>query len=1099
MARYLLQDTLGKGGMGIVYRAWDRLSGQAVALKQVLLSTEQLSFNSRNESLDFRMALAREFGLLASLRHPHIISVLDFGFDHHQQPYYTMNLLDQPQEITTFVADHPARDKARWMIPVLEALIYLHRRGVIHRDLKPSNVLIDASGQLKVLDFGLARSQEDRTGSSSRQNVAGTIAYIAPEVFQGEKAQTGADLYAVGVMLYEMFANKHPFDAPTFALMIMRIMQETPDWTPIPSEFRPLIERLLAKNPSERYSDARVVIRDLCFALNIALPTEIRESFLQGAKFVGRETEITDLKHAFDHLISPKNDDPAKFWLIGGESGVGKSRLIDELRIYALVQGGIVAQGQAAGGLPYQLWRDVIPTLLLNVEVTDFEASVLKAIVPNISTILQREIPDAPILEAKESFQRLSVTVIELVHWQTRPIVLLLEDLHTVTSESLTLLSTVINANLPILMVGTYRDDESPTLPEQFPSAQRLSLGRLAQDSVAHLCESMIGTVNADVLDLIQRETEGNTFFIIEVVRALAEEAGSLDQIARASLPAHVFTGTMRAILTRRLDRITPADRPLLNLAAVIGREIDLTILAKLTPDGDLTRWLYAAADVAVLEIREARWRFAHDKLREAVLEAIPDVQKASVYRQGAEAIEAVYPNDPAYAEILAHLWQQAGDPVKELFYLMIVSQRLIFGVAEYQRTLPVLRRALNLTDVPQERIKLYRWLAQAHLYLQQIDEAQRCYEACLQLAGDHPTLKAHALNGLSRVAGMQGRDQESIRLWEQASQLARESGNLLAYGDSLMIIGFWKVNHQRYEEALVHFQEVIQLGQDQQQPHLLALGLNGRGICLFRLHQFEGAHASYLQCLELRREMGDRRGILAVLGNLGTLAMMQGQYDVAADYYQQIFTTATAIGDISLQATLLNNLGILEMEREHYDESYRYLDDALRILRQIRERHTEALTLMNLGILMFRRAEYERARAYYQACLTMPEALPMTQTTTLVNLAIVEGYLGELEEMRLHLIQAADGIKPLTPILLHFLMGMGYWLLRTGAIEQALIWTALIEGHPEVSQDERFTLTRLITSLPIALDATHQAAAREWTVNSAFEAAVKRLTSPTV
>src|SRR5579871_3496818 len=151
--RYQVLDQIGAGGMGVVYRALDRLNGQVVALKQVTVDAHALHFSSyRNESQDIRLALVREFKTLASLRHPNIVSVMDYGFDSRHQPLFTMTFLKGAQTIIEGARHQPAEVQHSLLMQLLQALFYLHRRGIVHRDIKPGNVLV-VNGQVKVLDF----------------------------------------------------------------------------------------------------------------------------------------------------------------------------------------------------------------------------------------------------------------------------------------------------------------------------------------------------------------------------------------------------------------------------------------------------------------------------------------------------------------------------------------------------------------------------------------------------------------------------------------------------------------------------------------------------------------------------------------------------------------------------------------------------------------------------------------------------------------------------------------------------------------------------------------------------------------------------------
>src|SRR5439155_3654686 len=262
LGHYRILEPIGAGGMGVVYRAHDRQLERDVALKVL---PDPLSADTTA-----RARLIREARAAAALSHPCICTVFEVG-EEGGCVYIAMELVEgEPLSERIGGKPLPVENVVRYGAQIAEALVHAHERHVIHRDLKSGNVMVTADGRVKVLDFGLAKRvweaelEEVRTPSVSLTAsgaIVGTPHYLAPEVMLGRKADARSDLWALGVLLYEMATGSLPFEGKTVYQLMAAIMNETPGPMParVPAGLRAVILRCLAKEPGERYQRASEV------------------------------------------------------------------------------------------------------------------------------------------------------------------------------------------------------------------------------------------------------------------------------------------------------------------------------------------------------------------------------------------------------------------------------------------------------------------------------------------------------------------------------------------------------------------------------------------------------------------------------------------------------------------------------------------------------------------------------------------------------------------------------------------------------------------------------------------------------------------------
>lgn len=1119
--RYILHEQLGAGGMGAVYRATDPLTGKQVALKRVMAPTTQLEFRSMHDGIDLRLALTQEFQTLASLRHPNIISVLDYGFDELGQPYFTMNLLENPRNILEAGLGRSVSEKVMLLVQMLQALAYLHRRGILHRDLKPANVLV-ADGVVKLLDFGLSAKREQ--GGS----IAGTLAYMAPEILRSKPPTEAADLYALGMIGYELLVGRHPYDTGNMMRLFKDILGTEADLTPLldlpidsdipryrhelteddlklpdtdvalptadlepdpemetnpdpayrttklalpenlgddakrstialPQQViqRPehqlfyILGRLLAKEPEQRYPNAREAIVVLCNAIGQPVPKDsgaIRESYLHAATFVGRDREMQGMEQALQNALHGEGS----AWLIGGESGVGKSRLLNEIRTRALVQGALVLRGQAVseGGVPYQMWREPVRRLVLMADLDDATAAGLKPLVPEIEQMLGRTIPDPPSVSRATFQTRLLDFFSSQFHKLMQPTVLILEDLHWAGQESLNLLKQVrpLAADVPLLLLASFRDDEKPHLAQEHADMLQLTLGRLTPDAVERLSASMLGDTGRkpQVIDLLQRETEGNVFFLIEVVSVLAEEAGQLDDIGYRTLPERVFAGGIRKVIQRHLERVSQEARPLLKLAAVAGRQVDPAVLQHLAQGQDVDGFLGEVANASVIEVSEGKWRFAHDKLREGVLESVTDQQRPELHRMIAEALEAVYPNAADNAPSLAHHWRIAGNTEKEGYYAGIAGE-LAHEASSFREAIPYFQRALELlpqTDTSEtilQRAKLKFRLGNAHRRLSNPTQAEHLFEESLALArqcGDRQSI-ANALTGLGNLkihvamTGIQhlqealgiyrqigdragegrvlsalalayqqhGQIIQALTYYEKAADNAREIGDIRQHGVISANMADAYTTLGRLADARECVEVALRIGNQVKDRSVLSVAYTQLAQLLVAEGDMEAAQNNLDQALALSREIGDQNIESQALGGLGFIVARQGDLSQSVDYFGQATFIARVVGNRYTLARCLGELGLTYADMGKYDYAATTYTDGLTRSREIGSRDLECRILVYMGELALNMQDFDTAKTHLHQAIVIAEEIKVMEALNAARRALA---LIDLHEDRL-------------------------------------------------------------------------------------------------
>jgi eukaryotic-like serine/threonine-protein kinase len=679
--RFLLRRRLGEGAFGVVYEAEDVRDGGRVALKLL-----------RNPEADWLYRFKREFRALQGLAHPGLVGYGELFCD-GEQWFFTMELVDG----VDFVAHMRETREARALPPsrggafpeeklrdglrqLLEGLAVLHAAEKVHRDIKPSNVLVSREGRVVLIDFGLV-TESLRTAESS---TVGTPAYMAPEQAASRAVGPAADVYAVGVMLFELLTGRMPVEGPPLKVLVDKQTREPPSpgsiAPGIPADLDALCVKLLHFDPDRRPSAADA-LRLLARAGETS-PAAPRPS-LHGATFVGRSSELGALGATFEESVRGR----LATVLVCGESGIGKSYLVRRFMgtVRAAHPNAMLLEGRCheREAIPYKTLDGIVDAL--SRRLSRMPAMEVAALLPTRRTLLARIFPvllRVPQLAQEHTKgesepgpgsdlrQRAFVALRDLF---TRvalqyPTVVAVDDLQWADDDGLHALAEILRSPdaPPLLFVGTVRVRRSSgdLTPERLRAAipgdlRVIELTALKSDEAHELAANLLrrsGVSGADP-ERIAAEAGGHPLFVEELAHRAA-----LGGPAAADL-------RLDEAIWARVAGLESRTREVAELVAVAGKPLPQNVVAaaaRLEPAAFPQRLAILRASNLVRQTGAAYaqpWADAiepyHDRVGEAVLARLEPLRRRALHEALAIAFEASSDVDP---ETLALHWREAGN-----------------------------------------------------------------------------------------------------------------------------------------------------------------------------------------------------------------------------------------------------------------------------------------------------------------------------------------------------------------------------------------------------------------------------------------------------
>jgi serine/threonine protein kinase/tetratricopeptide (TPR) repeat protein len=759
-AGYDILGELGRGGMGVVYRAHDRRRDEIVALK-TLPRIDPAAL----------LRFKREFRVLAGISHPNLVSLYELISD-GQDWFFTMELVDgvdflthvrsgpgpaatgepdqseEPDPTTGEVGPCHGRslptglsssqlDRLRERFGQLAAgILALHEAGKFHRDIKPTNVLVTGQGRVVLLDFGLAAEWEP-TGRhrSSEAHVLGTVAYMAPEQAAGLPTSPASDWYSIGVMLYVVLTGRLPFLGRPLGVLMDKQRLDPPaprELVPdLPEDLAALCTDLLRRQPEARPSGRDVLRRLSGASERPEIATARPASTLQALPLIGRQRQLECLEAAFETMRRGRT----VALYVSGRSGVGKSHLVQRFldglceREDAVVLAGRCYEQES---VPYKALDSVIDALsrylkrLSRAEVQALlprDVHLLARVFPVLRyaeavATAPRRAPDVP--DPQEVRRRGFAALRELLArlGDRRPLVLFIDDLQWGDADSAALLGELLRPPDPpvLLLLGSYRTEDAEsslllrellaTRAEGGPALEHreLSLDPLTRPAAETLALTLLDRGDpaaSQSAQTIARESGGNPFFISELVRYFQAADGQTEH------PIPRGGASLGDVLWDRIQRLPERARRLLEILAVSGQPLGRTEACRAaglgTDDRTALNVLRSGRLVRGMGPAERDEIVTyHDRIRETIVGHLAPAVLSQHHLSLAMALEASGRADP---EVLAVHFRCAGHPEKARDYFAQAAAQAAETLA-FDRAAKLYRSALELWPVggPQAR-----------------------------------------------------------------------------------------------------------------------------------------------------------------------------------------------------------------------------------------------------------------------------------------------------------------------------------------------------------------------------------------------------------
>jgi len=1012
--RYQVRTILKQTADTAVYRVFDVADRRDETIK--ILRRE---IDDPQQHLRFKS----EFATLASIEHTSVIKVFDFGMLQERFPYFTMEFFPG-KRITDWFDGHNWDALYDVVLQIASGLHHFHHLGIIHLDLKPSNILVSDDGKAKIMDFGLAVE----THQLFDRRIRGTLQYMAPEVLKQDRVDSRADLYALGMTLYETVTGALPgYGKPDIEVIRMRLdegVRPPSSINPrVPAELEAIIVKLLEKDPRHRFPSAAALLQALAEAAGKKVPPAellVGRGELYAAPLIGRKTEVNQLMH----LIAEAREGRGNGVILAGAEGMGKSRIVRDVTLRAQLDGARVFCGRCPVNRKtiyapfFEVFEQMVRAVNPDADVSEEIKRILRPVVASAG-------PDtSPPQQGQKYrlFNRIVQSMQDMYGFLSvgsetggSPLILVIEDVQWADPSTAELFSFLVGEakQNKLLVIGTLTLDSGgeAAIESAAPNLsfweQRAREGSFPLIRVETLTEAL---VREHVQSLL-----GDTNVPEELVRwMLWESAGSPLNIRRIVdyLVAHEYltwkpagwvadmdrirslriAGGPSAILMEKVEALSNGHRAMIEMTSVFGDNVDVETLVRVS-DQPAEVAFATLADITKLGLLDQSHKsisFPQIHLRDAVYNAMPERRRTELHARAGEALEpAVTTGSTQMLGQVAYHFARANDIERGTRY-SIEAGDLATRTLAHEEATEFYRVALELLDLggveearkAEVREKLadayyrrddYRSAMHAYQFLLKSIQARNRLDRDESSTDETPSLDvARVMKKIGKVLARRGDQEAAMTYYNGALTIYEALGQTVDVAEMLNRLA-WLYRLRDDLDAARETAERARVMLEQMEPTVVyGYVKNILGLIEFAGGNWQRSRDILEEAVAIGRRLQSEQLCKVASMNLGNTLWKLGEWDEALGHFRKNLELSETDGDLSDLVISYNNVGVVEYGRGNFHTAAEYFEKSVRIDEKIGAVEHEALARENLADALEMTGRLDEALEQYRKCLSL-------------------------------------------------------------------------------------------------------------------------------